>query len=279
MLKKICCFLGSVCLLTANIIAQKVNVATYNIRYDNPNDGENVWQSRAPYVAALVQFHDFDVWGTQEGLYHQLVDLQKLLPSFSYYGIGRDDGKIAGEHSAIFYKKEQFTLLDSGDFWLSETPDKPSKGWDAVCCKRLCSWVYLQHRQSGKKCYFFNVHFDHEGTLAQENSAILVMEKIKKIAKNAPVVLMGDFNVSASSKPYKLIASSPFLHDSYRDVALPYVNNTSFNGFEKFPKGNDIIDHIFLSPSMRATRWGLLTDTYYGKYPSDHFPVMIEVQL
>jgi endonuclease/exonuclease/phosphatase family metal-dependent hydrolase len=126
-------------------------VASYNLRYANSQDIGNLWTDRAPIVANLIRFHDFDIFGSQEGLVTQLEYLIKHLPQYERSGIGRDDGKEAGEFSAIFYKKEKFTLIEKGDFWLSETPDTPSLGWDAQCCKRICSWVYLQDKTSGKK--------------------------------------------------------------------------------------------------------------------------------
>lgn len=148
--------------------AQKLTIGTYNIRYDNPKDTGNLWVDRAPVIASLIRFHDFDIFGTQEGYKNQLDDITTALPQYNYYGVGRDDGKDKGEHSAIFYKKDEFNLLNKGDFWLSQTPDKPGLGWDATCCNRICSWVYLQHKKSGKKFYFFNAHFDHQGVQARK---------------------------------------------------------------------------------------------------------------
>lgn len=123
--------------------AQKITVGTFNIRYDNPRDSGNLWVNRSPIVSNLIRFHEFDVLGLQEALKNQLNDIAAALPEYALYGKGRDDGKEAGEHSAILYKKDRFTLLKSGDFWLSQTPDTPGKGWDATCCNRICSWIYL----------------------------------------------------------------------------------------------------------------------------------------
>lgn len=149
-IKNILLSLGAfLCISLTN--AQQLTIGTYNIRYDNPKDTGNLWPDRAPVVSALIRFHDFDIFGTQEGLKNQLDDISTSLPQYSRYGLGRDDGKEKGEHSAIFFKKDEFNLLNKGDFWLSQTPDKPSLGWDATCCNRICSWVYLQHKKSGKK--------------------------------------------------------------------------------------------------------------------------------
>jgi endonuclease/exonuclease/phosphatase family metal-dependent hydrolase len=259
-----------------NLRAQSFNVATFNIRYDTSNDSANLWVKRAPVVANLIRFHDFDVFGIQEGLKNQLEDISAALPQYSRYGIGRDDGKEAGEHSAIYYKKDQFKLLKSGDFWLSQTPDVPGKGWDATCCNRICTWVYLENKQSRKKFYLFNVHFDHQGVVARKESAKLMLKKISEIAGQEPVLLTGDLNGNRESEWYQTVANSNILKDTYAGVKYPYENNSSSNGF-RTPQGMAVIDHIFMSKQFTATRWGILTDTYFGKFPSDHFPVVTTV--
>jgi endonuclease/exonuclease/phosphatase family metal-dependent hydrolase len=259
--------------------AQQLTVASYNLRYDNPKDTGNLWIDRAPVVSNLIRFHDFDIFGTQEGLKNQLDDISNALTQYSRYGVGRDDGKTKGEHSAIFYKKDEFSLLNKGDFWLSQTPGKPSLGWDATCCNRICSWVYVQHKKTGKKFYFFNAHFDHQGMQARRESAKLILQKVKEIAGTQPVIFTGDLNGSHDSEWYQTLANSNTLQDSYKAVKYPYANNASFNGFGSSKKSNDIIDHIFISDRFAVKKWGLLTDTYYGKYPSDHFPVLAELLL
>ncbi|TKC13107.1 endonuclease/exonuclease/phosphatase family protein [Pedobacter polaris] len=258
--------------------AQSFNVATFNIRYDNPRDSGNLWIDRAPIVSNLIRFHDFDVFGVQEGLKNQLDDMSKALPEYSRYGLGRDDGKEAGEHSAIYYKKDRFKLIKSGDFWLSETPNTPGKGWDATCCNRICTWVYLEDIKTKKKFYTFNVHFDHQGVIARKESGKLMVQKIKEIAANEPVLLTGDLNGSRESEWYLTIANSGILNDVYKGVKYPYENNSSSNGF-RTPRGMGVIDHIFMSKQFKASKWGILTDTYFGKFPSDHFPVMATVSL
>ncbi len=263
-------------IINLSISAQTFTVATYNLRYDNRGDSGNLWVNRAPVQANLIRFHDFDVVGIQEGLINQLEDLSKALPQYTRYGIGRDDGKASGEHSAIYFKKDKFKLLNSGDFWLSQTPDKPGKGWDATCCNRICSWVQLQDIASKKKFYFFNVHFDHQGVIARIESAKLMIEKIKEIAGNNPVVFTGDLNGGRNSDCYKYIANAGIIIDSHELAAFPYENNASFNSF-RTPRGMEVIDHIFVTKQFKVKKWGILTDTYFGKYPSDHFPVMAVV--
>ncbi|MDN3551510.1 endonuclease/exonuclease/phosphatase family protein [Mucilaginibacter aquaedulcis] len=259
--------------------AQNLIVGTYNLRYANARDTGNMWVNRAPIIASLIRFHDFDVFGTQEGLLNQLQDINAALPQYERYGLGRDDGKDAGEHSAIFFKKERFKLLNKGDFWLSQTPEKPSLGWDATCCNRICSWVYLQDKLTKKKFYFFNAHYDHQGKVAREESSKLILDKIKTIAGKEPAIFTGDFNGSHESSWYQRVATSGIMFDTYTKVEHPYANNASFNGFRNSVPGTEIIDHVFVSPAFNVKRWGILTDTYHGKFPSDHFPVLAEVAL
>lgn len=260
------------------IKAQHMIIGSYNLRYANKNDVGNLWQERKSIVSSLIRFHQFDILGTQEGLRSQLDDLTDALSEFDRYGIGREDGKAEGEHSAIFFNKNKYKLVDKGDFWLSETPDKPSLGWDAAI-NRICSWVKLSEKSSGKTFYVFNAHYDHKGVLAREESSKLVLKKIKEIAGSAPAIFMGDLNGEPHSKWYQLIAQSGHLKDAYETSPIRYANNGSFNGFGNALEKNNIIDHIFLTSSFSVLRHGILTDTYMGKYPSDHFPVLVEVDL
>jgi endonuclease/exonuclease/phosphatase family metal-dependent hydrolase len=265
-------------LTTLIVKAQQIIIGTFNIRYDNPADSGNLWVNRAPIVSNLIRFHSFDVLGIQEGLKNQLDDISNALPEYARYGKGRDDGKDGGEHSAIFYRKDRFKLLKSGDFWLSETPDRPGKGWDATCCNRICSWVFLEDVKTKKKFYTFNVHYDHQGVIARKESSKLILKKIAEIAGTAPALLTGDLNGGRDSEWYQSIATSGILSDTHSKVKFPYANNSSSNGF-RTPRGQTVIDHIFMSKQFTATRWGILTDTYFGKFPSDHFPVLAEVEL
>lgn len=262
--------------------AQKMRVATYNLRYDTPKDSLDRWQNRVTPIAQLIQFHEFDIFGTQEALKNQLDDLSKQLPQFERYGLGRDDGKDAGEHSAIYYKKDRFELVNKGDFWLSETPEKPSLGWDAPSNIRICTWIQLKDKTSKKSFFIFNAHYDHRGMLARKESSLLILKKIAEIAKEQPVILMGDFNGDHNSEWYKSLAKSDLLEDTYHMVSAPYALNGSSNGFrtgEKFPVNNTIIDHVFVTKHFKGHKWGILTDTYVGKFPSDHFPILTVLEL
>jgi len=269
-------------LQTITIIkGQQITVATYNLRYSieknhkfDSTRGED-WQRRGPVAAALTRFHEFEIFGVQEALLHQLEDFSNWLPGYKYVGVGRDDGKKEGEHTAVFYKTERFKVLDHGDFWLSETPEKPSMGWDGTCCHRMCTWVHFIDLESGVTFYFFNTHFDHQAMVARKESAKLILQKIKAIAGEKPVIFMGDLNGDHNSEWYKTLAESDLLTDTYSQAEEPYAVNGSFNGFGKRTESNSIIDHVFVTKHFQTTKWGILTDTYHGKFPSDHYPVMV----
>ena len=256
--------------------AQSMNIATYNIRFDNPNDIGNLWKDRAPHLVNLIKFHQMDIIGTQEGMYHQLEEIKNEL-GFPYVGVGRDKGGKEGEFSAVFYNPEKVKVLDQSTFWLSETPENPSKGWDAAL-NRVCTWVKFENKE-GKKFYVFNIHYDHIGQKAREESSKLVIRKIKEINKeNLPVVFIGDFNVMPDNPAYKTVLDNSDMQDSRLISKTPSIGNQgTFNGYnwEKLPEG--IIDHIFVSPNITVLRHGILTDNYGMKYPSDHFPVMVEI--
>ncbi len=263
-----------VLLLAAKMLpAQQLTIATFNLRYDNPRDSGNLWVDRAPAVSALIRFHEFDVFGTQEGLKNQLDDIANALPEYAWYGQGRDDGNIKGEFSAIYYRKDKFRVLKSGDFWLSQTPDKPGPGWDARL-NRICSWLQLEDIKKKKKFFIFNVHFDHQGIEARKESAKLLLQKIKTTAGNEPTILTGDFNGDHNSEWYQTLANSGVLTDTYRQVKQPYLLNGSFNNFGTNLNHSAVIDHIFVTNAFTASKWGVLTDSYRGKFPSDHFPVV-----
>jgi endonuclease/exonuclease/phosphatase family metal-dependent hydrolase len=257
--------------------SQTIIAGSFNLRYDNPRDSGNLWKNRAPVAAALIRFHGFDIVGTQEGLKNQLEDLQKDLPEYTYYGVGRDDGKSKGEHSAIFYRKDRYNVLDSGDFWLSQTPEKPGFGWDSRF-NRIASWLKLKDKKLKKTFYVFNVHYDHQGMVARKESSKLVLEKIRMIAGKSPVILTGDFNGNNKTEWYATLNNSGSLTDALLQVDKPYITNGSFNAFQANNPSKEIIDHIFISGKFKAKRYGILTDTYHGRFPSDHFPILVELE-
>jgi len=254
-----------------------IRVASYNLRYENNHDGVNSWSNRKEHVKALIQFHDFDIFGTQEGLIGQLNDIAELR-QYAFTGKGRDDGEHRGEHSAIFYKKDRFKLLASGDFWLSETPDKPTIGWDAQCCKRICSWGRFKDLKTKREFYFFCVHFDHQGVNARLQSGYLMVNKIKEIAGSAHVILVGDFNSPPETK--QILYIQTILNDAYRITEQPpYGPFVTTNGFQTNPPLQNRIDYIFVSKQIKVLKYGVLNDTYDQKYPSDHFPVVAQVTI
>lgn len=266
------------CLLTYTAVAQPVNtlrVASYNLRYNNPGDGENAWPNRIEMVKNLIQYHKIELFGTQEGLRGQLNDIAQL-PGWAFVGKGRDDGNEAGEHSAIFYKKDRFDLLKTGDFWLSETPNKPGKGWDATCCNRICTWARFRDKQTKKEFYVFSAHFDHQGVEARRQSGRLMVEKIKAIAKNEPVIFVGDLNSTPDTEQVKTIQT--LLQDA-RQVTKqpPYGPVGTFTGFKSDAPLNDRIDYIFVSKGIDVLSYAALTDRLDQRFPSDHLPVVADV--
>lgn len=269
-------------LIVITVSAQKnsmttLNVASFNIRMDTPNDSLDSWKHRKDMVNGLIRFHDFDVFGIQEGFYHQIMDI--LEPGgYDYVGVGRDDGEDAGEHSAIIFKKGKLLVLDKGDFWLSETPDVPGKGWDATCCNRICSWAKFKDIDSGKEFYFFNVHYDHQGEEARRQSSLLLLNKIREIADGYPVIATGDFNAVPDSEPIQIIMKDGLLSDSY-DVTIqpPYGTTGTFSSFRLNSPMQNRIDYVWITKDIIVNKYGVLNDVQYGHFPSDHFPVLVNV--
>ncbi|MDR1343113.1 MAG: endonuclease/exonuclease/phosphatase family protein [Prevotellaceae bacterium] len=271
--------------------AQDLIVGTYNIRYDSEDDKKagNGWKRRCPLVAQQILFNDFDIFGAQEVLINQLEDLLLKLPEYGYTGVGREDGKVEGEYVPIFYKKERFRLVQSGNFWLSENTDYPNKGWDAAL-PRICTWGQFKDLKTEKEVWFFNVHFDHVGEEARRQSANLILSKVKEMCGNdAAVILTGDFNVDQTNESYKRLASSGVLRDTYEIAKIRYALNGTFNSFKSSCATSSRIDHIFVSNKLKADRYGILTDTYRtpvndnkldaGDFPKDVFSVEAEVRM
>jgi endonuclease/exonuclease/phosphatase family metal-dependent hydrolase len=276
-MKRILAYLILVCCLSQTAFAQKnssINVASYNLRYNNQGDGVNAWPNRKEDVKALIRFHEFDIFGVQETLAGQLKDVAELT-EFAYFGKGRDDGKEGGEHSAIFYRKDRFKLLQSGDFWLSETPEKPGKGWDATCCNRIATWGKFTDLMTKKNFYFFNVHFDHQGVEARKQSGILMVKKMKEIAGNTTTFLTGDFNSTPDTEQIKVIQT--LLNDAHEVTKQPpYGPEGTFNAFKFDAPMKTRIDYIFTSKNIDVLKYGVLTDSKDQRYPSDHQPVVIK---
>lgn len=252
-------------------------IATYNLRMNTERDGINAWPNRKEWVKELIRFHEFDIFGTQEGFKGQLNDLSEM-KEFAYAGVGREDGQEGGEHSAIFYKPERFELIRKGDFWFSETSDTPSKGWDATCCNRICSWVELKERQTQKTFFVFNAHYDHEGRVARLQSSHLLLRKIKEIAGDAPVFVTGDLNANPDNEAIQVLSN--VLRDSYNhSETTPYGPEGTFNAFKHDAELTSRIDYILTNDSIRILKYGVLSDSKNNRYPSDHLPVMVKAML
>lgn len=286
-MRKSLCLLILAFVVSVSASAVEINVATYNLRQLNDNDTRHGdgWERRCPVIARMIRFHEFNIFGTQEGFKSQLEDLKSQLPGYDYIGVARDDGKEAGEHSAIFYDTDMFELLDHGDFWLSETPDNPGLGWDAACV-RICSWGKFRHKESGKEFQFFNLHMDHVGVTARIESVKLVQRKMKEFGLHLPTFLTGDFNVDQTHHMYTVLSDSDFLSDSFTTADFVYALNGTFNDYKTDDYTDSRIDHIFVSDDIRVEKYGVLTDTYRtpsgdsgycSRTPSDHFPVKIKV--
>lgn len=253
----------------SSCVSAQFTVMTYNIRNSNANDGVNNWENRRVRLVQLIQKVNPDVLGTQEVLFDQLKYLNKSLKEYNSYGVGRNNGKHAGEHSAIYYRKDKYELLQGGNFWLSETPAVPgSKSWDAAIT-RICSWVTLRDRNTGVELFVFNTHFDHKGKEARRKSAELVMRMIDSLAAGLPVVLMGDFNFTPQDTAYETLTGTGVLSDSFRDGT---VNETAC-GFSVSNTECSRIDYIFYSKAFAVQSYIIHTDNNGEYYPSDHLAV------
>lgn len=263
-------------LVFASLFLQaQTKVMTYNIRNSHANDGVNKWSKRKATLAGLIKKVDPDVLGTQEVIYNQLKDLQKALPAYQSWGVGRNNGKHAGEHSAIFFKKDKYELLTGGNFWLSETPTVPgSKGWDAGLT-RICSWVKLKDKATGTSFFVFNTHFDHKGKQARRNSAALIRTMADSLAGNDPVIITGDFNFTPDDPGYTIM-TEPGKHrialsDSYTEGTPNYTDC----GFNVSNTNCHRIDYIFYSNHFTKSQYTLHTDNNGTYYPSDHLTISV----
>lgn len=277
-MKKVFFSLITLLVFTATISGQKLKLMTYNVRFDNPNDDENSWSNRKEYWASQMTFYEPDIFGIQEALPNQVDDIATLLPKYNFVGMARD-GAGKGESSNIFFKKDRFKVVDGNTFWLSETPDKISKGWDAAL-NRVCTYVLLKDSKTKQTFWVFNTHLDHMGELARTNSILLILSKIKALnTKNYPVFLMGDFN--SEPKEERIIHLKKEMNDS-RDISKekPFGPSGTFNGFKHNEAVTTLIDFIFLSKDnpFKVNKYAVLSDSKDLKYPSDHLPVYVELK-
>ena len=263
--------------------APPLRVMTFNLRYDNPADGVNAWPNRKDWVASLVRFHGADVVGVQEALAHMLTDLDTRLPGFARVGVGRTDGRTKGEFSAILYRTDRLALLDSGTFWLSPTPQAVgSKGWDAAI-ERVATWARFRDRVTGCSHLHLNTHFDHIGEQARQESARLIRRRLATLANGLPVVMTGDLNADPTSASYRILSRDtiaealPPLADGFVvSRSGNYGPSSSWTAFKAIEPGRRI-DYILVSAPVTVLSHGILPDSWNGRFPSDHLPVLASV--
>ena len=259
-----------ICLAPA--IAQKdtVTVISFNIRYNNPGDGDNIWDNRKASCVKMAQMENPDFLCVQEAYFVQLDYLDNNLPDYQYIGVGRDDGKQGGEHMAILYRSDRYEVIEHGDFWLSATPDVCSRGWDGAC-NRIVTWGYFRDKKTGKTLYCFNTHLDHVGEVARRESLKLIPERIKSIVsdKKAPVFLTGDFNSTTENAIFKPLKK--MMKEAREDAPVTDHRGT-FNGWGNAPN-NIVIDQIFYRNATPLLYQTLDSDKYGRWLISDHYPI------
>lgn len=264
-------------LSSASFYGQNLKIMTYNVRLDVASDGENTWSKRKDYFTSQIQFYSPDVFGVQEALPNQVEDIASALTGYNKFGIGREEeGK--GEACEIYYKKDRFQVKESNTFWLSETPDKVSRGWDAAC-NRVCTYGLFKDLKTKKMFWVFNLHLDHMGEVARVKGVELALSKIAAInTQKYPVFLMGDLNSEPNTKQ---IAAIKKVMEDTRDVSIekPFGPSGTFNEFKHNEPVNLLIDYIFISKNsgFKVQKHAVLSDSKDLRYPSDHLPVLIEI--
>lgn len=255
----------------------QLEVMSYNIKYANENDNGNSWSKRKDHLAGQLKFYEPHIFGVQEAVYSQLEFLNEELTGYQYFGKGRDDGDQIGEFSAIFYKTNEFELLEQGTFWLSTTPEIPGKGWDADF-PRVCTYGKFQELQSGKEFWVFNTHFDHVGVAARRNSVKLIHKKIQQLNKNdLPVILMGDLNLEPDTPEISFLLKH--YKDSNREAKVVFGPEGTFNGYDFHSPVTRRIDYIFTNKGVQVEKYAVLSDSKDLRYPSDHLPVLVHLEL
>ena len=280
------------CCMGLCVAAQVLTVGSYNIRYKNKSDSleGNGWEARCPAICGQVLWEYPDVFGAQEVLYPQLLDLEKgLRGRYRWIGVGRDDGVRKGEYAAVFYNPNRLEMLESGHFWLNETPDRPALGWDAACV-RICTWGHFRDRQTERDFYFLNLHMDHVGVVARNESAKLVMRRITQMTNGGEklAVLTGDFNMSQDDDLYRLFTETGVLKDCSTSAEICFAENGTYNAFDTQRYTTDRIDHIFVTPATIVDAFAVRTDCRWQKEGekqmvrhvlSDHYPIFAKIRL
>ena len=257
-----------------SIFENTLEVVSYNIRYDNSQDGENQWDIRKETLASYLLKSSPDIIGMQEVLNNQLADLSNFLKEYKYVGVGREDGKTKGEYSPIFYRKSKLKVLMSSTFWLSETPQKISVGWDAAL-ERICTYALFIDRKSKKQFWVFNTHFDHLGVIARSESVNLILERISIINVNDyPILVTGDLNLTPETLPIKKFQSN--LNDVLSDLNLNDPKYGTFNGFDINKNASSRIDYIFQKGFRVLSAEHMWIKTPKDLWASDHHPVYLK---
>ena len=264
--------------------ATPLRVMSFNLRYDTPRDSGNAWPNRKDWVASLIRFHGADVVGVQEALEHMLTDLDTRMPGFARVGVGRTDGKTKGEYSAILYDTNRLALLDSGTFWLSPTPEVVgSKGWDTAI-ERVATWARFRDKATGCSYLHLNTHFDHIGEQARQESARLIRRRLGTLANGLPIVMTGDLNSTPSSVAYRTLtrdtipgAIAPLIDGFHSSRAGHYGPTSTWTNFRAIEPGRRI-DYVLVSAPVTVLTHGALPDSWNGRFPSDHLPVLASIQ-
>jgi len=263
--------------ISSSIYSQPHSIISYNIRYDNDWDIENSWKIRRNKVSQILVQYSPSIIGIQEGLLNQVQYIDSSLIDYDYVGVGRDDGKKKGEFCAIYFDTTRYVLLKNSTFWLSETPDTISVGWDAAL-ERICTYGLFKDRITKKEFWVFNTHFDHIGVVAREKSSELILKRIDKINRQSlPVVLMGDFNSTPNSPPVKELKTE--LSDALK-ISLEKLQGPrgTFNGFNEDLPIEKRIDYIFTN-DLKVISYTHINDRLNNnRHISDHLPVMIKIQ-
>jgi endonuclease/exonuclease/phosphatase family metal-dependent hydrolase len=259
----------------ASAEADDLRVMSFNIRYVNPNDGENTWDKRRELVFKTIETFRPDLLGMQEVTPLQWIELRERLKEYADEGLPRDDGKRFGERAMVMFKRERFEKVRGGTFWLSQTPDVVgSKGWDADL-PRVCSWVELRDKQSNNRpVFFFNTHWDHKGVQARLESAKLMKSKVAELAGDHPVIIAGDFNSVQNKKAYIELLDDRYVEAFGEAHPSPAKDDFTFHGFTgKNDRGNDRIDWILRNNAFKTKSAEIDRTNDNGRYPSDHFPI------
>ena len=249
---------------------KELKVMSYNIRMGIAKDGTNSWEFRCPATIEMLNAQKPDVFGVQEAFEFQIKFIEEYCRDYKSVGVGRDDGKKKGEYMSIFWNKKTVSLLKWGTFWLSETPDKPSKGWDAHC-RRTATWALMKDKKTGKKFYFVNTHLDHKGKEAQKNGLKLIVDRIESInPQGYPMVLTGDFNIKPDNAALVGLDSRM---QSTRKIAADTDNHNTFNGWSVKPT-DSVIDYIYISGFSSCPQYKTVTEKYAERpFVSDHYPI------